>query len=143
MILIKATNMNQLASNKQTVTEYVAAFNAGDSAKLQALFTPDAVIQGVLGWAPLEKALPIWRELHSAFSIVLTLDALAAEGDFVAARYTERGTFTGPFRGHQPTGKGYELIAMEWFELRAGKICRRWGARDSASQARQIGMPLA
>jgi hypothetical protein len=31
---------------------------------------------------------------------------------------------------------------MEWFVLRNGKILKRWGARDSASRARQIGPPL-
>jgi predicted ester cyclase len=55
-------------------------------------------------------------------------------------RYTERGTFTGPFRGQTPTGKSYELVAMEWFVVRDGRIHRRWGARDSAAQARQIGL---
>ena len=27
---------------------------------------------------------------------------------------------------------------MEWFHLRDGKILKRWGARDAASQAKQI-----
>ena len=45
-----------------------------------------------------------------------------------------------PFRGSGPTGKSYELIAMEWFQLRDGKIYRRRGARDTASQARQMGL---
>ncbi len=31
---------------------------------------------------------------------------------------------------------------MEWFALRDGKIERRWGARDHAAQARQMGLPL-
>jgi hypothetical protein len=31
---------------------------------------------------------------------------------------------------------------MEWFEVRAGLIRRRWGARDSAAQARQMGLPV-
>lgn len=57
-------------------------------------------------------------------------------------RYSESGVFQGPFRGHEPTGKPFELVAMEWFILRDGKIERRWGARDSASQARQIGMKV-
>ena len=30
---------------------------------------------------------------------------------------------------------------MEWFEIREGRIARRWGARDGASQARQLGFP--
>jgi len=36
----------------------------------------------------------------------------------------------------------YELVAMEWFVIHDGKIQRRWGARDSASQARQLGIPI-
>ena len=66
-------------------------------------------------------------------AIDLTVEDMVAEGDAVAVRYTERGRFVDPFRGADPTGKPFELVAMEWFVLREG--------RDSASQARQIGMP--
>jgi steroid delta-isomerase-like uncharacterized protein len=132
--------MTTTESNKQVVRQYVLAFNRGDMDALRQLFTTDAIIQGVLGWGSLEEVIPIWRELHDAFAIELTIEDLAAEGDTVAARYLEQGKFIGPFRGKQPTGKTYELVAMEWFILHEGKIARRWGARDSASQARQIGM---
>ncbi len=127
-------------SNKEVVRRYVAAFNRGDTDALRDLFTPGAVIHGVLGSAPLAAALPVWRELHAAFGIALTVEAMVAEGDHVAVRYTERGRFAGPFRGKEPTGKSYELVAMEWFEFRGGRICRRRGARDSAAQARQVGL---
>jgi len=130
-------------ANKEVVRRYVDAFNRGDLDELQQIFSPDAVIQGVLGWGGLDVVVPIWRELHDGLRIVLTIEELVAEGDTVAARYTERGTFAGPFRGHEPTGKSFELVAMEWFTLRDGRIVRRWGARDHASQARQIGMPLS
>lgn len=134
--------MEPISANKQVVRRYVEAFNRGDSAALRELFTPDAQIQGVLGVASIDWALGVWKELHEAFANELTIEELAAEGEAVAARYTERGTFRGPFRGHQPTGKSYEMPAMEWFHFRDGKIHRRWGARDSASHARQIGLPL-
>ena len=65
-----------------------------------------------------------------------------AGDDLVAVRYTARGTFVAPFRGHQPTGTSYELVAIEWFVVQDRKIHRRWGARDSAAQARQLGLPL-
>jgi steroid delta-isomerase-like uncharacterized protein len=129
-------------ANKDVVRQYVAAFNDGDLAALQALFTPDALVYGVLGWGGMDVVLPIWQELHSAFAMELTVAELIAEGAIVAARYTERGTFRAPFRGAAPTGRSYELVAMEWFHLQGGKIHRRWGARDSASQARQLGLPL-
>lgn len=72
----------------------------------------------------------------------LIVEDMIAEGDVVAVRYVERGTFKGSFMGNEPTGKTYEIGAMEWFMLQDNKIRLRWGARDHASQARQIGLPL-
>lgn len=128
--------------HKQVVREYVEAFNQGDLAGLQRLFAPDAEIQGVLGAGQMEKALAVWRQLIEGLSINLMIEEMIVEGDCVAVRFTERGTFVRPFFGHEPTGKSYELVAMEWFVIRDGKILRRWGVRDSAAQARQIGLPL-
>ena len=134
--------MGPESANTELVRKYVQAFNQGDSAALRGLFAADAQVHGVLGFFDIERALGVWKELHDAFAIELTIDALAAEGESVAARYTERGTFRGSFRGNPPTGQSYELVAMEWFHVRDGRIHRRWGARDAASQARQIGLPL-
>jgi len=132
--------MNTTGTNKKVITQYVAAFNQGDSDALRKLFTHDAVIQGVLGWGEIEKIIPIWRELHEAFAIELSIEETVAEGDTVAVRYLERGKSVGSFRGGGVTGKPYEIVAMEWFQMRDGKIARRWGARDSASQNRQMGL---
>jgi hypothetical protein len=129
-----------LQSNKALVLEYVAAFNCGDLAALRKLFTDDAKIHGVLGSVGIEQAVPIWGELHAAYCIQLTIDDIVAEESRVAVRYTKRGTFRGAFRGQQPTGKNYELVAMEWFLFRDRLIAERWGARDSSTQARQLGM---
>jgi predicted ester cyclase len=70
----------------------------------------------------------------------LEITGLIAERNIVAARYIETGRFRAPAFGNEPTGKSYELVAMEWFEIEDKKIIRRWGARDAASQARQLGI---
>jgi steroid delta-isomerase-like uncharacterized protein len=134
--------MNQEEENKAVVMKYVDAFNRGDLDALRALFADDAEIQGVFGKGLMEKITPIWRQLIEGYGVQFTVDGLCAEDDMVAARYTERGTFRTPAFGNEPTGKSYELVAMEWFVIRDGKIQRRWGARDAASQARQLGIPL-
>lgn len=123
------------------VRAYVEAFNGGDWDAIRPLFTGDAMIRGVLGWGGLDQVLPIWRELHDGMSMRLSLDALAHDGQTVVARFTETGRFIGPFRGLaglQPTGKTYEIVAMEWFEFEHGRIARRWGARDSATITRMV-----
>ncbi|HEV8140630.1 MAG TPA: ester cyclase [Pyrinomonadaceae bacterium] len=129
--------------NKQTVLAYVDAFNRGDMDELRGLFTDDALVYGVLGWGGMDQVVPIWREIKAAFDLQLTADEIIAEGDIVAVRYTERGTSLGSFRGGPVTGKSFEVVAMEWFQMKDGKIHRRWGARDNASQMRQMGLPLS
>jgi steroid delta-isomerase-like uncharacterized protein len=125
---------------KQVVLRYVDAFNRGDLATLGELFAEDAQIQGVLGKGVFEKVAPIWRQLIEGYGMQLRVEELVAEGGTVVARFTETGTFNRPAFGREPTGKSYELVAMEWFEVRGDKIVRRWGARDAAAQARQLGI---
>jgi steroid delta-isomerase-like uncharacterized protein len=126
--------------NKQVVLRYVEAFNRGDMDALRGLFTDGALVYGVLGWGGLDTVIPIWQELHQAFAIQLQVEAIIAEGETVAVRYTERGTSVGSFRGKGPTGKSYEMVAVEWFIIEGGRIHRRWGARDSGAQSRQMGL---
>jgi steroid delta-isomerase-like uncharacterized protein len=129
-------------ANREVVLRYVAAWNRRDVPTLRALFAPDAEIHGVLGTGTVDVAEPIWRELWAAFANELIVDDVVVDGDRVAVRYTERGRFVSAFRGHAPTGKAFELVAMEWFVVHDGRIRRRWAARDSAAQARQMGMAL-
>lgn len=129
------------AANKAAVRAYVDAFNAHDVARLTRLFAPDAKIWGVPGAGSLEMAMGIWRELHEGMEMRLEILDLVAEGDSVAVRLRETGRFAGPFRGLgglAPTGRPYEVAAMEWFRLEDGKITERWGARDSAAILRQV-----
>jgi steroid delta-isomerase-like uncharacterized protein len=128
--------------SKAVVRQYVTAFNRGDLDELKALLAEEAEIQGVMGKGLIEKVEPIWRQLIEGYGMQLKIEELIAEGNIVAERYVEIGTFRAPAFGNQPTGKSYELIAIEWFEIEDGKIKRRWGARDAASQARQLGVPL-
>lgn len=124
--------------NKQVVLAYVDAFNRYDVDALSKLFTPDALIYGVLGWGAIEIAKPIWKELHECLNVTLHVEAIVAEENSVAVRYTERGKSVQSFRGSPVTGKSYEVVAMEWFEMKDGLIHRRWGARDWSTMAKQM-----
>jgi steroid delta-isomerase-like uncharacterized protein len=132
-----------LQQNKAVVLAYVDAFNRGDLDGLCSLFAPDAQVWGVLGFGGLDVVRPVWKDLIECLQMKLRVEAMVAEGDTVAVRYVESGTSVRTFRGLGPTGKSYELVAMEWFVVKDGLIHRRWGARDFASQSRQLGFPLA
>lgn len=131
-------------ANKETVMAYVKAMNEGDFTTLRSLFSATATVQGVTGGGPVAAAMPVWKQLHESLHMELIVQSVVAEGDIVAVRYLERGRWTGPFLDFRdPTGKSYELVAMEWFEFQDGKIQHRWGARDGGSLARQVGFPAA
>jgi steroid delta-isomerase-like uncharacterized protein len=129
-----------MLSPRALIESYVAAFNAGDIDAVVGLHTSDAVIHGVFGWGSVrEVAAPVWRDLHACLEMKLTIEGLVVEGSTVAVRYTERGRSVADFRGRPATGRVYELVAMEWYEIADGLIARRWGARDSTAQAKQLG----
>lgn len=136
--------MSRDQANRATVEAYVRAMNAGDIEALRPLFATDAEIQGVVGAGAFDFAARVWHDLHHGLNMRLDVLSMVAYEDTVAVRLRETGKWTGPFLDfRQPTGRSYELLAIEWFEFTAGKIARRWGARDGGAQARQLGFPDA
>lgn len=131
-----------MKDNKEVVMRYVQKFNEGDLEGLRMLFSVDALVHGVLGWGSLDEVMTIWKELVHALNIRLRVEDIVCEADKVAVRYTEFGHSTAPFFDKPCTGKRYELLAMEWFIIHNGKIHKRWGTRDAASQARQLGWDI-
>jgi steroid delta-isomerase-like uncharacterized protein len=129
-----------MSAEKDVVLKYVEAFNRGDVDEVVAQFAPDAQVWGVLGYGTPEQARAIWQDLVDCLEMKLRVDGIVQEGSVVAVRYTESGRSAKAFRGMGPTGKTYELTAMEWFEVEGGKIQKRWGARDSGTMFRQLGI---
>lgn len=127
--------------NKRVVLSYVDAFNRGDIEGVCALFAADALIHGARGWGGLDLARPLWEQLMRCFQTSLEVDGVAAEGDTVAVRYTERGRSVQSFHGGPVTGKHYEVVAMEWFVVKEGHIERRWGVRDTTAMFEQMELP--
>jgi len=130
-----------MGEGEAVVRSYAAAFCAGDLDGVVSHFAPDAQIQGALGFGDLEFAIPVWRELIEGLGMQLMVEDVIENGSMVAARFRESGAFKGPFRGlagHEPTGRPYDIVAMEWYEIADGKIARRWGARDMAAMKRQM-----
>jgi ketosteroid isomerase-like protein len=125
--------------HRAAVLAYVEAFNRGDLDGVCAAFAPDAEIRGVLGWGSVADARPVWRDLIDALAMQLEVQQLVEQGDSVAVCYLERGSAVRPFRGRPATQRRYEVVAMEFFTFRDGLILRRWGARDFAAIASQLG----
>lgn len=48
------------------------------------------------------------------------------DGEWVANRYTIRGTHTGDFFGQAPTGERFEISGMDMVRVRDGRLIEHW-----------------
>lgn len=79
-----------------------------------------------------------WR---SAFpDLNVNVDLMVAERDFVAVRWTARGTNTGTGNGIPATGKKVEVSGTTIFRFEDGKIAEEWTAGNALGLLKQLGL---
>jgi steroid delta-isomerase-like uncharacterized protein len=69
----------------------------------------------------------------------ITVDHQIAEGDFVATRWTGRGTNTGELMGMPPTGKQVTVEGITYSRVADGKAHEAWLIWDTLSMMQQLG----
>lgn len=65
---------------------------------------------------------------------------LIAEGDKVVEQWQANGTHVGDFFGIPPTGRSGSLQGISTYQIRDGKIVKRWGNSDDIGLLRQLGV---
>jgi len=87
-------------------------------------------INGTGGWL---------GEQWKAFPDLTVTDYLTvAQGDFVAVRWTARGTSQGKFLMLPPTGKAVEYTGVSMFRIEDGKVAEIWETRNTPGIMRQL-----
>jgi hypothetical protein len=85
-----------------------------------------------MGQGLFDRVASIWRQLIEGYGMRLQMEDIVAEGDLVAVRYTETGTFNAAAFGREPTGKS---------SARGDGVVRdsRWKDRETlGSQGRRL-----
>jgi hypothetical protein len=72
--------------------------------------------------------------------LVMSVDMVIAEGDYVGEVLTLRGTHTGTFAGIPPTGKPIEIRSVNICRIEDGLVRERWGASDDLGLLQQLGV---
>jgi predicted ester cyclase len=70
----------------------------------------------------------------------LTVEQQVAEGDFVATRWTGRGTHKGDLMGIAPTGKQVTVTGITVSRLASGKVVEEWTNWDTLGMLQQLGV---
>jgi steroid delta-isomerase-like uncharacterized protein len=136
-----------LDETKALIRQHAAALNSGDVAAGLELFAEPCLYNGQ----------PIGREVIRSMRTILWTAApdvqwiaehLFAEGEWVAVRWTMRGTHTGDFVhptwGSAPaSGKPVALTYLDHYRIADGQIAEVWEVRDSLSLREQFGVGAA
>jgi steroid delta-isomerase-like uncharacterized protein len=117
------------AGNYELARELIAADAVGhDPAQPQPTTGPEGVIEGARGY---RDAFPDLR---------LTVEQTIAEGDYVATRWTARGTHNGELFGIAPTGKEGTVTGMTIDRWKDGKVIESWTNWDTLGLLQQLGV---
>ena len=69
----------------------------------------------------------------------MTINAMIAEGDLVASRFTVSGTHHGDFMGVAPTGNKVTISEAIFIRFEGGKEVEAWPYADTLSIYQQLG----
>ncbi len=85
-----------------------------------------------------------FRKMRSAFPDLKAepVEVVATE-DHVAMRYTISGTHQGEFQGVSPTGKSFQVAALQLARFENGRCVERWGSTDELGMMKQLGILAA
>ena len=133
--------------SKELIRQHEAALNSGRVDAGLELFADPCLFNGQ----------PIGREVIRQMRSILWTAApdvqwiaehMFAEGDWVAVRWTMRGTHTGDFVhptwGSAPaSGKPVALTYLDHYRIAEGQIAEAWEARDALSLREQFGIGVA
>lgn len=137
---------SQIEANKNLVLSYYAGLKNGDQDILGKVFAPDfkQYASGAIPPLSIEgKVARLMGFKTAAPDMQLTVDTMIAEGDYVTAIMTVRGTHQGVFLGIPPTGKIFTIAAIEVFHIQNGKVVEQWGGPDIFDILQQINAVIS
>ena len=127
------------------MTAYFDALARHDLDAIAAAWAPDGHchVAGQADASGPDGVRAYWAELYGAApDLLIKVEALIAEGDQVAVKWSATGTFAGPgsYQGIEPTYARLDLEGLDLFRLRDGRIVREDAYTDGTTFARQIGL---
>lgn len=133
-----------IEETKAVIRRQEAALNAGRVDAGLDLFADPCIFNGQPIGAQVIPQLrtPLWAAVPD---VRWTLEQMIAEGEWVAVRWTMRGTHTGEFihptLGSAPaSGNPVAVTYLDHYRIVGGQIAEVWEVRDGVSLQQQLGV---
>jgi steroid delta-isomerase-like uncharacterized protein len=129
------------------VEAFAAALSAHDMEAFAALFADDYVNHQVSAAAPPPPSGMSAKQATVGFfaarlkglpDLEVSIEAMVAADDKVAASFVYTGTQQGALLGVAPTAKRLRFTSCDIFRISNGKIAEHWGMGDIAGQLAQM-----
>jgi predicted ester cyclase len=139
--------MNQKSSTL-AVSEYeqkwIDGLNRGDVSVADDIFQPDCVIH-INGGPARDLSIDNFKQMISGFltafpDLHFTIEDQLTSGEKVSARWTAKGTNTGPLGDMKPTGKKIAIEGLIIDHVVNGKVAKRWELWDQMAMMQQLGL---
>jgi steroid delta-isomerase-like uncharacterized protein len=115
--------------------------NAGHLAVADEVLAPDLAFHGTQTIHGVEPFKQFVTMVRTAFpDIHFTVEDTFGEGDKAVARFTLRGTHRQEFQGIAATNKPVEILGVDIFYIREGRIAEVWLTFDRLSLMQQLGV---
>ena len=135
------------ADSRALAERFAAALTAHDMVAFAALFADDYVNHQLSAAAPPAPAGKTDKQGSVGFyaariagmsDLVVTIEALVASNDRVAASFVYTGTHNGTLYGVPPTGRKLRFTSCDILTIRNGQFAEHWGMGDIAGVLAQI-----
>jgi len=131
--------MSGSEENKAAVRACFENAARGNFGALDEIVAPDYVLhpEEARGVDGLREVVEGYRDALSGLRVAI--DQQFADGDYVATRFTIRGTHDGDLMGTPPTGKDVAFTGITISRCEGGKIAEEWELTDTVSLLGQVG----
>ena len=131
--------MSSTDQHTAIVRECFAYATKGDRAGLERILSPDFVIYVPEEHRGVDGLLEMVETFRSALpDLAVTVDHQFADGDYVATRFTVRGTHDGELLGAPPTGRPVAMTGITVSRCEDGRIAEEWELVDVAGLLQQV-----
>jgi steroid delta-isomerase-like uncharacterized protein len=132
--------MSSSDQNTAIVKQCFADASHGNRAGLEQILSPDFVIHVPEDYRGVDGLLEMVQTFRSALpDLAVTVDHQFANGEYVASRFTVRGTHAGELLGVPPTGREVAVTGMTVSRCEDGRIAEEWELVDVAGLFQQVG----